>query len=89
MFISDESVVDITSILLQMPTCNLQNKSVTGFFNIIITLLRESDSQLLGANLIDEAEVRQWLEYCVIYISVCNNSQSETQILQVLFKIVV
>lgn len=71
-----------------MPTCNLHNKSVTGFVNIIITLLSESNSQLLGANLIDQAEVRQWLEYCVTYISVCNNLQSETQILQVLFIII-
>lgn len=66
-----------------MPTCNINNTPVTGFISIVINLVKQSKKSLIGSDIVQETEVRQWLEYCLNYASQCNNSQNINQILQV------
>ncbi|GLV40662.1 aaRS-interacting multifunctional protein 3 [Carabus blaptoides fortunei] len=59
----------------KLPTCNLNNTLLTGFVNIILTLIEQSRAPLLGSNSEEEAEVRQWLEYCMTYATYSTHSQ--------------
>lgn len=65
-----------------MPTCNINNKSTSGFINIVVNLVKTSKRDLLGNNLEEQCEVLQWLEYCAVYAPYANNTQTVNQVLQ-------
>ncbi|XP_076254145.1 aaRS-interacting multifunctional protein 3 [Rhynchophorus ferrugineus] len=44
------------------------NKTTIGVINIIFSLLKESKLCLKPNNHLDEAQMRQWLEYTIIYL---------------------
>lgn len=52
------------------------NKTTTGFFNIVFETLKESNTPLVGNSAEDLAEIRQWLEYVVVYVANANNSSN-------------
>ncbi|XP_060528281.1 eukaryotic translation elongation factor 1 epsilon-1 isoform X1 [Cylas formicarius] len=52
------------------------DKTVSGVFNIIFSLLSESKSSLGPKNILEEAQVRQWLEYAIVYVLNASSDQN-------------
>ncbi|KAJ8935025.1 hypothetical protein NQ314_013050 [Rhamnusium bicolor] len=62
-------------------TCVIGNKTISGVYNIIISLLLESKSNLSGTDPLEKAEIQQWIEYGVVYAVHIDNPHNLKQIL--------
>ncbi|XP_030765445.1 eukaryotic translation elongation factor 1 epsilon-1 [Sitophilus oryzae] len=62
-------------------TRTLNNSTSKGAMNIIFALLKDSNSNLRPTNKLIEIEIRQWLEYILIYVGNASNSQHTQNIL--------
>ncbi|KAB0803924.1 hypothetical protein PPYR_00894 [Photinus pyralis] len=61
------------------PTRSFNSTVITGFTSIIFQFLKESNCDITG---LTGAEIRQWLEYCAVYILNADSAQSVEQILK-------
>lgn len=52
------------------------NKTTTGFLNIVLDILKQSNTPLAGKSAEDRAEIRQWIEYVVVYAANANSSNN-------------
>lgn len=59
------------------------DKITTGFLNIIFEILKEGNAKLIGKSTEDLAEIRQWVEYVLIYVANTENGQAVHNILKV------
>lgn len=75
--------ITIYNLILQLPARIYENTTTTGFLNIIFSLLKSSSLQVSGKVNEDIAEIRQWLEYAIVYASNCDSGQNFNQILTV------
>lgn len=69
----------------QIPTCTINNKTINGFVNITVNLVKNSKKDLLGKDFEEECEVLQWLEYFLTYASCTNYIQVINQNLEVIY----
>jgi hypothetical protein len=51
--------------------------------NIILQLTKEGNSELEGCNNLEKAEVRQWIEYALLYATQGEVNPSSSQLLKV------
>lgn len=70
-----------------IPVRTVNNSTTTGFIAIILELLKHANSNVAVLNIKDKAEVKQWLEYAIVYIINNNNSQNIMQVLKELNEI--
>ncbi|KAJ8983108.1 hypothetical protein NQ317_001851 [Molorchus minor] len=64
-------------------TCIVNGKIISGLSNIIAALLTESKSNLSGITSLENAEIQQWVEYGIVYVThIYNNSQNLSLILK-------
>ncbi|KAF2903084.1 hypothetical protein ILUMI_03100 [Ignelater luminosus] len=63
-----------------LPVRVANNSTTTGFIAIIFDLLNHSNLSL--GNLQDKAEIRQWLEYALVYAINCEGSSGIQQVLK-------
>lgn len=66
-----------------MPVRIKNNKSTTGFINIVLAVVKESNLPLSGRTPEDKAEIFQWLEYVVLYTVDTENAQNVNDLLKV------
>lgn len=52
------------------------SKTTSGFLNIVFEILKESNAPLAGKSVEDRAEIRQWVEYVLVYVANTDNNQS-------------
>lgn len=67
----------------QLPIRIKDKKTTTGFLNIVYEILNEANAPLAGKSEGDRSEIRQWVEYVVVYIANADNSQSVNAVLKV------
>ncbi|XP_071444312.1 eukaryotic translation elongation factor 1 epsilon-1 isoform X2 [Hetaerina americana] len=54
--------------------CTQSGRTINGLMSIILHLSRQSPvPKALGASLVEEAEIRQWLEFALILFNLSNN----------------
>lgn len=63
------------------PIRSFNNTLTTGFVSIIFQFLKEASCDING-NSIEMAEIRQWLEYCVVYVLNVENVQNVEQVMK-------
>lgn len=63
------------------PVRSFNNTITTGFVSIIFQFLKESSCDING-NGLEMAEIRQWLEYCVVYVLNVENVQTVEQVMK-------
>lgn len=59
------------------------DKNTVGFLNIIFEILKESNAPLVGKSIEDRAEIRQWVEYVLIYVANAENGHAVNNVLRV------
>ncbi|KAJ3649728.1 hypothetical protein Zmor_021453 [Zophobas morio] len=50
-----------------LPTRVVNKNSTFGYINIVIDLIKQANSNLEGCTDLEKAEVRQWIEYAILY----------------------
>lgn len=67
-----------------MPIRVKNDKTSVGFLNIVLEILKESNTpSLLGKSAEDRAEVRQWIEYVLLYVTNVENGQTVNNVMKV------
>jgi translation elongation factor 1 epsilon-1 len=65
-----------------LPTRVVNKTTVSGYVNIILQLTKEGNSELEGCNNLEKAEVRQWIEYALLYATQGEVNPSSSQLLK-------
>ncbi|RZC42919.1 elongation factor Tu, mitochondrial-like, partial [Asbolus verrucosus] len=65
-----------------LPTRVTSKSTTSGYLNIILQLIKEAHSDLEGCNNLERAEVRQWVEYAILYAAQNESSVSAQSVLK-------
>lgn len=53
-----------------------KDQSTIGVINIILCFLKETNSNLGARTVLEEAQIRQWIEFTIVYVGNANNNQN-------------
>lgn len=67
----------------QLPVRIKNEKNTIGFLNIIFEALQECNLPLVGKSIEDRAEIRQWVEYVLLYVANAENGNAVSNVLRV------